>query len=625
MLDPGAREALTEQLRPPAGYRLSHAVGTTFTLDMISALAVPLSFVRGSGEDPTNAVALLNAIRKVSDRIDVFCQAGLIRVPRHANDLLAVLEPIIHQVLAPGASALFHPKIWLLEYESEGDYVYRFLCSSRNLTPDATWDLLVRLDSRPPEMANAEEAGADYASGTDNAPLTRFVEDLPRLCTVPLPGSRMEAIQGLAQRVSSVRWELPQDIRTLSFRPLGTGERYPADSLVGLLQDPTSAVGLNGMTGERRNFGGNRLLVSPFVDDATLGILAGSGARSLRVYGRDNELELLSPETVGNPIMAFNAVDDTGLALDEEQDGGTDPAAEDLRGLHAKALFTDYDHTTHVLLGSANATWAAFGRNIEFSLELTGPKNRIGTEKIVESLKALPFSDFTGSGGSERTPSEEAEWRLQNALISAAAKTYTLDAGHDAEGDDYSVVMEHSYSPPSNMSARVGLLTLPARLFDVLREPGTKRHSFEGLPLAVVTPYVLIELHDMATGLVRSTVAQGVLRTDVDGRIEYVIASQLDTVEKLREFLLLFLTPEDQMPMRGGMFTGTFGAVGAGGSFAGLFEAISAAASSPDAAELFAGLNPVMDRLYRISNGDSEIEEVRLLWDAAVAAVGEKQ
>lgn len=56
MLDPGAREALTEQLRPPAGYRLSHAVGTTFTLDMISALAVPLSFVRGSGEDPSNAV-----------------------------------------------------------------------------------------------------------------------------------------------------------------------------------------------------------------------------------------------------------------------------------------------------------------------------------------------------------------------------------------------------------------------------------------------------------------------------------------------------------------------------------------------------------------------------------------
>ncbi|MGP5394872.1 hypothetical protein [Arthrobacter rhombi] len=76
MLDPGAREALTEQLRPPAGYRLSHAVGTTFTLDMLSALSVPLSFVKGTGDDPSNAVAVLNAVRKVSDRVDVFCQAG---------------------------------------------------------------------------------------------------------------------------------------------------------------------------------------------------------------------------------------------------------------------------------------------------------------------------------------------------------------------------------------------------------------------------------------------------------------------------------------------------------------------------------------------------------------------
>lgn len=624
MLDPGVREALTEQLRPPAGYRLSHAVGTTFTLDMISALAIPLSFVRGSGEDPSNAVALLNAVKKVSDRIDIFCQAGLIRVPRHANDLLAVLEPIIHQVKAPLAGGLFHPKVWLLEYERDGDYTYRFLCSSRNLTPDATWDLLVRIDGRPPEMDNAED---DFSADIDNAPLSRFVDELPRLSTVPLSASRLETIRGLAQRASAVRWELPQDIKTLAFRPLGTEQRYPANSLVGLLQDPASAVGLNGLTGERSNFGGNRLLISPFVDDATLGILASYGARSLRVYGRDNELDRLTPETVGNPVIAFKAVDDIGLAPDEEPDSEIAPAAEDLRGLHAKAVFTDYDHTTHVLLGSANATRAAFGRNIEFSLELTGPKNRIGTEKIVESLKALPFSEFNGTGGAEREPSEEAEWRLQNALIAAAALNYSLDAAQSAQGADYDVVLEHSYSPPSNMTARLGLLTLPSRLSEVQRDLSSQRHVFEGLHLAMVTPYVLIELRDSASGMVRSTVAQGVLRTDVEGRIDSVIASQLDTVEKLREFLLLFLSPEDQTPSGGGMFAGAFGSIGAGGSFAGLFEAIAAAACSPDAAELFAGLNPVMDRLYRISKGDSEIEEVRLLWDAAVAAVaavGEK-
>lgn len=622
MLDPGAREALTEQLRPPAGYRLSRAVGTTFTLDMISALAVPLSFVRGSGEDPANAVALLNAIRKVSDRVDIFCQAGLMRVPRHANDLLAVLEPIIHQVLAPKAGALFHPKVWLLEYECDGDFEYRFLCSSRNLTPDATWDLLVRLDGRQLESGAAEPAGASDVPSVDNAPLTRFIEELPRLCTAPMTAARTSAIRGLAQRAAAVRWELPQDIRTLAFRPLGTGETGPTDSLVGLLQNPKSAVGLNGLAGERRNFGGNRLLVSPFVDDETIAILSSSGTQSLRVFGRDNELERLSPDIVGNSKIEFNAIDDTGLALDEDSETRTDLSADDLRGLHAKALFTDYDHTTHVLLGSTNATRAAFGRNIEFSVEMTGPKNRIGTEKIVGSLKGLPFTEFIGNGGAEPTASEDAEWRLQNALVSAAGQVYTLDADRAAEGDEYSVVMEHYYWPPSNMSARVGLLTLPSSLHDVVRGPNVHRYSFESLPLSMVTPYVLIELRDTATGLIRSTVAQGVLRTDIDGRIEHIVASQLDTVEKLREFLLLFLTSEDRMPEGGGLFAGVFGTVGAGGSFAGLFEAIAAAASSPDANELFTGLKPVMERLYRISEGDPEIAEVQLLWAAAVAAVG---
>lgn len=625
MLDPGSREALTEQLRPPAGYRLSHAVGTSFTLDMISALAVPLSFVRGSGEDPSNAVAILNAIRKVSDRIDVFCQAGLIRVPRQANDLLAVLEPIIHQAVPPKAGALFHPKVWLLEYSSNGDYAYRFLCSSRNLTPDASWDLLVRLDGRPSEMGAGEGANDGEMPLIDNRPLSRFVEHLPRLATVPMTAARTNAIRGLAERVATVRWDLPRDIRAFAFRPLGTGETEPEDCLARLLRDPDSAVGLNGQRGGRRNFGGARLLVSPFVDDRTLRILTGSGAQSLQVYGRGNELDRLTPESLQNSKATFQAIDETEISPEENHETLSNPATENPRGLHAKALFVDFDHSTHVLLGSANATKAAFGANVEFSVEMTGPKNRIGTEKVGESLAKLPFTEFKSTNGTEQPASEEAEWRLQNALIAAATNTFTLDAHPASLSGNYCVTLQHAYAPPRNMAARIGLLTLPVQLEQISAEAGAKQHRFDGLPLSMVTPYVLIELKDEETGLVRSTVAQGVLRTDVKGRIEHIVASQLDTVEKLREFLMLFLTPEDQSISGSGLFQRTFGAAGVAGSYAGLFEAIAAAATSPDAAELFSGLKPVMDRLYRISDGNSEIEQVRLLWDVALAAIGEDQ
>lgn len=619
MLDPGAREALTEQLRPPAGYRLSHAVGTTFTLDMLSALSVPLSFVKGTGDDPSNAVAVLNAVRKVSDRVDVFCQAGLIRAPRQANDLLAVLEPIVHQVLPPRRGTLFHPKIWLLEYESEEDLCYRFLCSSRNLTPDTTWDLLVRLDGH---LETEHDAGAP--DPVENAPLARFISSLPGLATVELPEARAHRITDLAQRLAAVRWELPQDINSFAFRPMGGGESFAPDSLATFLKDPNESTGLNGKADDNRSFGGQRLLLAPFIDDATLGILSQCGARSLEVFGRGPELDRLSPETLANTRTTFNAIDDIGLAVDEDPSEPS-PAAEDLRGLHAKALFTDFDHTTHVLMGSANATHAAFHSNVEFSVEMTGPRSRIGTGKIRESLSSLPFIEFAGEGGVERTEDDEAEWRLQTELIKAASRSFTLDAVREKKGDGYEVKIEHGYAPPSHMTGRVGLLTLPAQLTPLGPGMTGQHHAFRNVLLELVTPYVLVELRDTASGLVRSSVVQGVLRTDVEGRIDHIVASQLNTPEKLRAFLLLFLTPEELSPLGGsGAFNGFFGAAGSTGTFAGLFEAVAGAAASPDAAELFADLKPIMDRLETVMGEDAEVDEVRRLWEAAIEAVGGK-
>jgi hypothetical protein len=44
MLRPEERQHLMEPLRPPAGCKLDVAVGTTYSLDLISALMLPLSF-----------------------------------------------------------------------------------------------------------------------------------------------------------------------------------------------------------------------------------------------------------------------------------------------------------------------------------------------------------------------------------------------------------------------------------------------------------------------------------------------------------------------------------------------------------------------------------------------------
>jgi hypothetical protein len=44
MLDPHDRASLYEALRPPAGYDLDCAVGTSFTLDLEALLTAPIAF-----------------------------------------------------------------------------------------------------------------------------------------------------------------------------------------------------------------------------------------------------------------------------------------------------------------------------------------------------------------------------------------------------------------------------------------------------------------------------------------------------------------------------------------------------------------------------------------------------
>jgi len=44
MLDPADRTVLTEALRAPAGFRLDQVIATTYTLDLVALLTLPLPF-----------------------------------------------------------------------------------------------------------------------------------------------------------------------------------------------------------------------------------------------------------------------------------------------------------------------------------------------------------------------------------------------------------------------------------------------------------------------------------------------------------------------------------------------------------------------------------------------------
>jgi hypothetical protein len=209
MPEPDGRAALTEQLRPPTGFQLAHAVATTFTLDLTTALSVPLAFAAHRVRDSRDPIAILDAVRRAADKIDVFAQAGQVFEPRGASDLFALLEPMIHPARAPQRNMLFHPKVWVLEYAGGDARSYRMLCASRNLTNDRSWDLVVRLDG----IAKDEPT-------EQSSPLGAFVRALPGMSVQPLPEHRAARITELADAVANIEWEHPSDVRALRFHPL---------------------------------------------------------------------------------------------------------------------------------------------------------------------------------------------------------------------------------------------------------------------------------------------------------------------------------------------------------------------------------------------------------------------
>ena len=177
MLEPDGRSLLLDSLRAPEGYELDYAVATTFTLRLDTPLSVPLSFLPRRLADSGDPIALMEAVRSTADRIDVFHQAGMVSMPPSRSPIFSFLEPVLHAVRRPRAGHLFHPKLWLLRYTSEGsgDTWMRLLVPSRNLTSDRSWDLCLQLDGWIGSRVN-----------TQNKPLVELIRALPGMSLTPL-------------------------------------------------------------------------------------------------------------------------------------------------------------------------------------------------------------------------------------------------------------------------------------------------------------------------------------------------------------------------------------------------------------------------------------------------------
>ena len=133
MLDPNSRSLLVDSLRPPPGYVFSAGLATTYSLDLTTLLSVPLHLALRSSDDRNamlqDGVALLEALRRTTDKLAIFCQQGRISAPNLPHVLYGLLEASVIQVRAP-QGGVFHPKLWVLRFNRPGNTDDRFCACS---------------------------------------------------------------------------------------------------------------------------------------------------------------------------------------------------------------------------------------------------------------------------------------------------------------------------------------------------------------------------------------------------------------------------------------------------------------------------------------------------------------
>lgn len=527
MLEPNHRRHLLESLRPPEGFEFDCAVGTTYTLDLLTLLTAPLAFTLFDCEDDdgrpvADPVAIVEALRRNAGRISVFCQAGGIAVPRAHQQLFAYLEGSVFESAAPAPGASFHPKLWVLRFrDDEGRVVYRVLCLSRNLTFDRSWDTALSLEG---ELTDRERAIAA------NHPLGDFVAALPGLARAPLPGRVLDDIALIEREIRRVKFEPPEGFREVRFWPLG----------------------LKGQT--RRPFAGRIdrvLVVSPFLTDTCLEELTEGAAGNVLV----SDLQALA-EVNRRGLNNFERVYFLNPAA--EPGGGEESADDDyregLRGLHAKLYVADAGWDARVWTGSANATRAAFNGNVEFLVELVGRKSFCGIDALLtRSKERAGFADLLvpytaeDDASPKDTLREELERELSAAKRSLSACVLSARVSRVGDTDTFGLTLESVADERHELPPGVTVRCWPVSLGEVaavrLAGSGLVRFDFGPVSFEALTAFFAFELTAAREGL--ELKSRFVLTARLDGapadRQERLLRSLLQDRKQVARLLLLLL------------------------------------------------------------------------------------
>lgn len=369
-------------LTPPEGYTLGMAIGTTYSLDLTTALSVPLAFHFRNGIDPeliSDPFALFLSLKGTASKIDIFCQLGGISAKVNDNKLYRFIENSLNEISLQNGKS-FHPKVWIIRYEKTGEpSIYKVINLSRNLTNDSSWDMVIALEGEVKEMGTAVDSKTNqpliefvnflYKESGKISPL-EFLKDLDKVCFRPLNDNFYNSIE---------------------FLPIGIGRSSKAMDFIykDFEQEPYEHI----------------IIVSPFVSQGLLDNLIKNSSKSTLI-SRLNTLEELDQKKIASVECFYineKIVNGTSIPLSEEMEHlpikDKDILAADsnfpLFDLHAKTYLVKHGRGFQMYLGSANASYNAFNGNVEFMICVTG--DRKNSAEFFKDTYFTPSNDFLAS------------------------------------------------------------------------------------------------------------------------------------------------------------------------------------------------------------------------------------
>ena len=403
----------SEILKPPEGCRLWAAVGTTYSLDLETLVAASLPLAIAENPEQAileNPICVMHAIRKISDRIVLFCEDGQTKLPHSPSKLLSFIERMIVRVDLPKHKnekfyPSFHPKMWFVDFvHSNGEHQYRLIVLSRNLTFDHSWDVGIVLESDK------------YATGKQRGIRNQLSAFLSFL-RLQIPGRtgdeennrRRQIIQDMINALPGISFAYAgeSDWEEVELLPLGIGT-----GATRIKDYPLFCQDENDLANFKLH---DAIVIAPFISRTVIQHLGrldrrlanGTSALITRVSElrkiASDEDDVLGAFTDNVYVLKDKVVDGEYRISDDSID---EPHRQDL---HAKVFMWRRYDCKEVFVGSMNASSGGLYRNVELVLHL---KTR---SRCVSGARLL--TELFGEESSSDNPFKKAEFDVTEEFV----------------------------------------------------------------------------------------------------------------------------------------------------------------------------------------------------------------